>query len=162
MRKMLAWSSQHLVTLLNAGERSADVAVPVATVLLSIFCSNPPRLIYPEEGVLATIAPSAIVRNALHSNAAKLFMESQTWPQMMTILLRYGLACCRRKARSRPHCAARRLCGELAPAAVRRRPGFPGHGAFRHPRRRHGDRLLCSLCLAAACRLNMSRLICAA
>lgn len=104
MRKMYGWeyfkkleknkpqigrSSQDPVTLLNAGERSVGVAVPAATVLLSISRGNPLRLIYPAEGVLATIAPSAIIRNAPHPNAAKLFMEFQTGPHMTPVLLRY-------------------------------------------------------------------------
>lgn len=89
MHEMLGWSSQDPATLLNAGERSAGLAVPAATVLLSISRSNQLRLIYPEEGILAMIAPSAIVRNAPHSNAAKLFMEFQTKPQMTAVLPRF-------------------------------------------------------------------------
>ncbi len=90
MRKMYGWdyftrlernrpqigrSSMDPVTGLNAGERSVGVAVPSATTLLSAQRGNPLRLIYPEEGVLATLSPSAIPRNAPHPNAAKLFME---------------------------------------------------------------------------------------
>jgi iron(III) transport system substrate-binding protein len=97
MRKMYGWdyfekleknnpqigrSSQDPVTTMNAGERSVGLCVPVGTTALSIARGNPLRLIYPTEGVLATIAPSAIVANAPHPNAAKLFMEFQTGPHL--------------------------------------------------------------------------------
>lgn len=90
MRKMYGWeyftrlernrpqigrSSMDPVTGLNAGERAVGIAVPSGTTLLSAQRGNPLRLIYPEEGVLATLSPSAIPRNAPHPNAAKLFME---------------------------------------------------------------------------------------
>jgi iron(III) transport system substrate-binding protein len=92
MRKMYGWdyfrrlernnpqigrSSQDPVTTLNAGERSVGLCVPVGTTALAISRGNPLRLIYPKEGVLAAISPSAIIANAPHPNAAKLFMEFQ-------------------------------------------------------------------------------------
>ncbi|NKC33521.1 ABC transporter substrate-binding protein [Falsiroseomonas selenitidurans] len=92
MRKMYGWdyftrlernnpqigrSSQDPVTTLNAGERSVGLCVPVGTTQLAISRGNPLKLIYPTEGVLATIAPSAIIANAPHPNAARLFMEFQ-------------------------------------------------------------------------------------
>ncbi|MGK7861248.1 ABC transporter substrate-binding protein [Falsiroseomonas sp. E2-1-a4] len=92
MRKMYGWdyytrlernnpqigrSSQDPVTTLNAGERSVGLCVPVGTTQLAISRGNPLRLIYPTEGVLAAISPSAIIANAPHPNAAKLFMEFQ-------------------------------------------------------------------------------------
>lgn len=97
MRKMYGWdyferlernrpqigrSSIDPVTMMNAGERAVGVAVPSASTLLSISRGNPLRLIYPEEGVLATMSPSAIIANAPHPNAAKLFMEFQTGPAL--------------------------------------------------------------------------------
>jgi len=97
MRKMYGWdyftrlernnpqigrSSQDPVTTLNAGERAVGLCVPVGTTALSMSRGNPLRLIYPREGVLAAISPSAIVANAPHPNAAKLFMEFQAGPQM--------------------------------------------------------------------------------
>ncbi|MBU8536648.1 ABC transporter substrate-binding protein [Falsiroseomonas tokyonensis] len=92
MRKMYGWdyfrrlernnpqigrSSQDPVTTLNAGERSVGLCVPTGTTQLAISRGNPLKLIYPTEGVLAAISPSAILRNAPHPNAAKLFMEFQ-------------------------------------------------------------------------------------
>jgi len=104
MRKMYGWdyfeklernrpqigrSSIDPITLLNAGERSVGVAVPSASTLLSISRGNPLRLIYPTEGVLATISPSAIPQNAPHPNTAKLFMEFQTGPGLSQVIRQY-------------------------------------------------------------------------
>jgi iron(III) transport system substrate-binding protein len=101
MRKMYGWdyfkklernrpqigrSSQDPVTLLNAGERTVGVCVPAGTTLLSIARGNPLRIIYPEEGVLATISPSGILRNAPHPNAAKLLMEYQASKEMSQVI----------------------------------------------------------------------------
>lgn len=92
MRKMYGWdyfrrlernnpligrSSQDPVTTLSAGERQVGICVPIGTTALAMSRGNPLRLIYPTEGVLATISPSAIPSNAPHPNAAKLFMEFQ-------------------------------------------------------------------------------------
>jgi iron(III) transport system substrate-binding protein len=95
MRKMYGWdffkalernkpqigrSSQDPVTAMNAGERPVGVCVPLGTTATSISRGNPLRLVYPTEGVLATLSPSAIISNAPHPNAAKLFMEFQLGP----------------------------------------------------------------------------------
>ena len=73
-------SSQDPVTLLNAGERTIGVAVPSATTLLSMSRGNPLKLIYPTDGTYLTAAPTGILANAPHQNAAKLFMEFATGP----------------------------------------------------------------------------------
>jgi iron(III) transport system substrate-binding protein len=95
MRKMYGWdyfrklernrpqigrSSMDPVTTLNAGERTIGLCVPVGTTQLAISRGNPLALIYPAEGTLATIAPSAIPANAPHQAAARLFQEFQTGP----------------------------------------------------------------------------------
>jgi iron(III) transport system substrate-binding protein len=79
-------SSIDPVTTLNAGERGVGVAVPSASTLFSMSRGNPLKLIYPEEGVLAALSPSAIIRNAPHPNAAKLFMEFQTGVGLSTAI----------------------------------------------------------------------------
>jgi iron(III) transport system substrate-binding protein len=104
MRKMYGWdyfkalernkpligrSSQDPVTALNAGERSVGVAVPLGTTAVSVTRGNPLRLIYPTEGVLATLSPSAIIANAPHPNTAKLFMEFQLGPGLSTVVRRF-------------------------------------------------------------------------
>jgi iron(III) transport system substrate-binding protein len=96
MRKMYGWdyfkkmernnpligrSSQDPVTALNAGERSVGVAVPLGTTLQSLDHGNPIKLVYPEDGTLATAAPAAILAKAPHPNAARLFMEFIASPQ---------------------------------------------------------------------------------
>ncbi len=104
MRKMYGWdyfralernkpqigrSSQDPVTTMNAGERAIGVCVPLGTAAVSITRGNPLRLIYPSEGVLATLSPSAIIANAPHPNAAKLFMEFQLGPGLSTVVRRF-------------------------------------------------------------------------
>jgi iron(III) transport system substrate-binding protein len=89
MRKLYGWdyfekleknkpqigrSINDTVTMLNAGERIV-AAGPSATTLKSADKGNPVGLIYPEEGALLMISPSAIMANAPHPNAARLFME---------------------------------------------------------------------------------------
>jgi iron(III) transport system substrate-binding protein len=101
MRKMYGWdyfkrlernrpqigrSSQDPVTTLNAGERTVGLCVPVGTTQLAISRGNPLKLIYPTEGVLATISPSGIPANAPRKAAAKLFMEFQASPQMSQVV----------------------------------------------------------------------------
>ncbi len=99
MRKMYGWeyferlernnpqigrSAIDPVTTMNAGERSVGLCVPIGSTLLSASRGNPLRLIYPEEGVLATIAPSAVIANAPNPYAARLFMEFQATREMST------------------------------------------------------------------------------
>ena len=89
MRKMYGWdyfekleknkpqigrSINDTVTMLNAGERSIG-AGPAATTLKSAAKGNPVGIIYPEDGTLLMISPSAILKNTKNPNAAKLFME---------------------------------------------------------------------------------------
>lgn len=75
-------SSIDPVTMMTAGERQVGVAVPSASTLFAASRGNPLKLIYPTEGVIAALSPSAIIRNAPHPNAAKLFMEFQTGPAL--------------------------------------------------------------------------------
>jgi len=89
MRKLYGWdffkkleankpqigrSINDTVTMLNAGERSIG-AGPSATTLKSASKGNPVGVIYPEDGSLLMIAPSAIIKGTKNPNAAKLFME---------------------------------------------------------------------------------------
>ncbi len=104
MRKMYSWdyfkrlernrpqigrSSIDPVTMMQAGERSVGVAVPSGSMLLAASRGNPLKLIYPTEGVLATLSPSAILRNAPHPNAAKLFMEFTTGRYLSQVVRQY-------------------------------------------------------------------------
>ncbi len=95
MRKMYGWdyfkaleknkpqigrSSADPVTTMNAGERTVGVAIPSATLLFSASRGNPLALIYPTDGSLLVPSPSAIMKNAPHLAAAKLFMEFMAGP----------------------------------------------------------------------------------
>lgn len=75
-------SSIDPVTMMTAGERAVGVAVPSASMLFAASRGNPLKLIYPTEGVIAALSPSAIPTNAPHPNAAKLFQEFQTGPAL--------------------------------------------------------------------------------
>ncbi|WP_431283583.1 ABC transporter substrate-binding protein [Humitalea sp. 24SJ18S-53] len=140
MRKMYGWdyftrlernnpqigrSSQDPVTTMNAGERSVGLCVPVGTTALAISRGNPLKLIYPTEGVLATISPSAIPSNAPHPNAAKLFMEFQTGKQLSeTVRLSFNEPL---RADVPPPAGARALTGLtlLAPSLAEQESGVP-------------------------------------
>ena len=89
MRKLYGWdyfkklelnkprigrSINDTVTMLNAKESSV-AAGPSATTLETKDKGNPLALVYPEDGALLMISPSAIVKNAPAPNAAKLLME---------------------------------------------------------------------------------------
>lgn len=73
-RPRIGRSINDTVTMLNAGE-SMVAAGPSATTLKSIDKGNPLALVYPTDGALLMISPSAVMANAPHPNAARLFME---------------------------------------------------------------------------------------
>lgn len=62
------------VTMLNSKERLV-AAGPEGTTLLSRDKGNPVAVIYPTDGSLLMVSPSAIPKNAPSPNAAKLYME---------------------------------------------------------------------------------------
>lgn len=89
MRKLYGWdyfrrlernkpqigrSINDTVTMLNSGERWVG-AGPGATTLRSASRGNPLGVIYPEDGTLLMISPSAIMKGTRNPNAARLFME---------------------------------------------------------------------------------------
>jgi iron(III) transport system substrate-binding protein len=89
MRKLYGWqffekleegkpqigrSINDTVTMLNSGERSV-AAGPTGTTLKSADKGNPVAIVYPTDGALLMVSPSAVMANAPHPNAARLFME---------------------------------------------------------------------------------------
>jgi len=89
MRKLYGWSFfdkleknkpqigrsiNDTVTALVAGERQVAAGADGST-LFSAARGNPLAIIYPTDGSVLIIAPSAIVKGTKHPNAAKLFME---------------------------------------------------------------------------------------
>jgi iron(III) transport system substrate-binding protein len=89
MRKLYGWeffekleknkpqigrSVNDTVTMLNSGERSV-AAGPSGTTLLSMDKGNPLGLIYPTDGAVLIVSPSAVMAKAKSPNAARLFMD---------------------------------------------------------------------------------------
>ncbi len=62
------------VTLLNSGERLVALG-SASTALRNAAKGNPIGVVYPTDGAVAVVAPSAIIKGAKNQNAAKLFME---------------------------------------------------------------------------------------
>jgi iron(III) transport system substrate-binding protein len=62
------------VTMLNSKERLV-AAGPEATTLLSKDKGNPLAVVYPTDGALLMVSPSAIPKNAPSPNAGKLYLE---------------------------------------------------------------------------------------
>ena len=62
------------ITLLNAGECVCGLG-PLATALLTASKGNPVAVQYPTDGSMLCIGPSAVLANAPHPNAARLFMN---------------------------------------------------------------------------------------
>lgn len=62
------------VTMLNSKERLV-AAGPEATTLLSRDKGNPLAVVYPTDGALLMVSPSAIPKNAPSPNAGKLYLE---------------------------------------------------------------------------------------
>ena len=62
------------VNLVSSGERLIAIA-PVALILESVDTGDPLKPVYPADGSILVATPSAILKDAPHPNAAKLFME---------------------------------------------------------------------------------------
>jgi iron(III) transport system substrate-binding protein len=62
------------ITLMNAGERTVAM-VPLSGVLRAVDKGSPIAAVYPRDGAVLCIGPSAILAKAPHPNAARLFME---------------------------------------------------------------------------------------
>jgi iron(III) transport system substrate-binding protein len=61
------------VTLLNSGERLVALG-NASSALRNAAKGNPIAVVYPTDGAVAVVAPSAIIKGAKNQNAAKLFM----------------------------------------------------------------------------------------
>jgi iron(III) transport system substrate-binding protein len=103
MRKLFGWdyfdrlernkprigrSINDTVTMLNAAE-SLVAAGPAATTLQSADRGNPVALVYPADGAILMISPSAVLANAPHPNAARLFLEFLLGPEHARIQVRH-------------------------------------------------------------------------
>lgn len=89
MRRMYGWgffeklaannprigrSGNDPITMLNAGECLVGTG-PASTSTVTAARGNPIGIVYPEDGTVLTVGPSAVVAAAPHPNAARLFME---------------------------------------------------------------------------------------
>lgn len=62
------------VTLMNAGECLVGPA-PASTAFQQVDKGNPVQPVYPTDGATLCVGPAAVMANAPHPNAARLFME---------------------------------------------------------------------------------------
>jgi iron(III) transport system substrate-binding protein len=62
------------ITMLNAGECVVGTG-PASTSTVTAARGNPIGIVYPDDGTVLTVGPSAVVASAPHPNAARLFLE---------------------------------------------------------------------------------------
>jgi iron(III) transport system substrate-binding protein len=62
------------ITMLNAGECLVGTG-PASTSTVTAARGNPIGIVYPEDGTVLTVGPSAVVASAPHPNAGRLFLE---------------------------------------------------------------------------------------
>jgi iron(III) transport system substrate-binding protein len=73
-RPRIGRSGNDPLTMLNAGECVIGTG-PVSTTVQNIDKGNPVNFVYPTDGTLLCVGPSAILAQAPRPNAARLFME---------------------------------------------------------------------------------------
>lgn len=73
-KPLIGRSINDTVTMLNSGEREI-AAGPDQTTVESAAHGNPLAIVYPTDGAVLMVSPSAIMKNAPHPNAARLFMD---------------------------------------------------------------------------------------
>ena len=74
LRPQVSRSLLDATTLLASGERWVT-ASPISPLVESADKGNPIAIVYPSDGSILVQTPSAVMKNAPHSNAARLFME---------------------------------------------------------------------------------------
>jgi iron(III) transport system substrate-binding protein len=75
------------VNLVASGERLIT-ASPIAPILETADKGKPLGVSYPAEGSILVATPSAVLKNAPHPNAARLFMEFLSGPEFNEILVK--------------------------------------------------------------------------
>lgn len=73
-RPRIGRSGNDPITVINAGECLIGTG-PISTALQNSSRGNPIGFVYPEEGALLNVGPSAVMAGAPHPNAARLFLE---------------------------------------------------------------------------------------
>jgi iron(III) transport system substrate-binding protein len=79
-------SIQDTLTMLRAGERSV-AAGATQTALEAKIRGEPIDIVYPEDGTIIVIAPSAIPKGCKHPNAARLLLEFFSSPEASVVSL---------------------------------------------------------------------------
>jgi len=74
LKPQIGRSGNDAITLLNSGERLVGLG-PLASTLVGIAKGNPLGIVYPTDGTTTCVSPSAVMANAPHPNAARLFMD---------------------------------------------------------------------------------------
>jgi iron(III) transport system substrate-binding protein len=74
LRPQVSRSLLDATTLLNSGERLV-AATPIAPIVERADKGAPLAIQYPSDGAILIATPSAVLKNAPHPNAARLFME---------------------------------------------------------------------------------------
>jgi iron(III) transport system substrate-binding protein len=87
-RPLIGRSINDTITMLNAGERS--VAHATGALIDSAARGNPLGFGYAEDGTVAVLNASAVLANAPHPNAARLFLEFLLGREHAEISMRYG------------------------------------------------------------------------
>ena len=85
LQPMVSRSLLDATNLLSSGERLVT-ASPIAPILEFKDRGNPLAIQYPTDGAILVSTPSAILKNAPHPNAARLFMEFLLGPEFNVIL----------------------------------------------------------------------------
>ena len=73
-RPLIGRSVNDAVGVMNSGERIV-AAGPIGLSQVTAARGNPVGLVYPSDGAVLIVSPSAVMANAPHPNAARLFME---------------------------------------------------------------------------------------
>jgi len=87
LHPLVSRSLQDAVGLLGSGERLVS-AIPIAPIMESADKGNPLAIEYPSDGAIFVATPSAILANAPHPNAAKLFLEFLQGPEFNQIMVK--------------------------------------------------------------------------
>lgn len=89
------------ITMLNAGESVVGTG-PASTSTVTASRGNPIGIVYPEDGTVLCVGPSAVAAGAPHPNAARLFLEWLLSPDYAAACRDWALEPVRADAEPRP------------------------------------------------------------
>ena len=88
LNPQLSRSINDVVPALASGERALG-ATTVGQVLTEQAAGNPLEVVYPSDGTVVVVAPIAILENAPHPNAAKLFLNFINSPEYSEVISKF-------------------------------------------------------------------------